>query len=210
MARFTLREEGMEIEIEAEDMDAAQASAQAWAREGDYDTTEGTVYVDVWVLPHDQEGEPDDDEAERVTVALDQPEPRCVSPDGHDWRSPHWLVGGLEENPGVWGKDGMGVLINEACLRCGCLRRTDTGAQRHDTGARGFREVTYDPAHYDVPAWDRQITAEEIAVAAEAGACDEALEWLAADSRTVGELHAHAPDWYDWARRLLTPVARAA
>lgn len=150
MAIFTLRTEGADTQIEAETMEAARGRAREWIDEGDYDASGGTVYVDVHVIPHDQDGDEDRDSAERVTVAIHQPEPRCVGDDGHDWQSPYELVGGSQENPGIWAKNGMGVVTNEACMRCGCRRRTDTGAERHDTGERPFTEVTYAPGHYDL------------------------------------------------------------
>lgn len=72
-------------------------------------------------------------------------EPTCPDHDEHDWQSPHEIVGGIKENPGVWGHDG-GVIINECCMHCGCKRVTDTAAQRHD-GER-ITEVTYEPGFY--------------------------------------------------------------
>jgi hypothetical protein len=179
--------------------------ADEWAREGDWDTSTGTVYVDVWVLEDGEGGEED-----RVTVAIHQDEPGCTAGGDHDWRSPHWLVGGIESNPGVQGSGG-GVLITEACLRCGCRRTTDTWAQRRDTGEQGLTEVTYQPGHYDLPGWDREIDADDIATAAAAGACASAVAWLEAESRTVGDLYAYSPAWYDWAmQRLLTSAREAA
>jgi hypothetical protein len=62
------------------------------------------------------------------------------------------LVGGIEENPGVWGHGG-GVVINEACVRCGCGRTTDTWAQDPSTGRQGLESVAYEEGAYDVSAW---------------------------------------------------------
>lgn len=50
-----------------------------------------------------------------------------VCPGAHDWQSPHSVVGGSADNPGVWSHGG-GVVILEVCSRCGIYRRTDTWA----------------------------------------------------------------------------------
>lgn len=192
MATYTLRDEGAELVIEAETLAEVRERAEEWTREVDWDTSGGTVYVDVSVI--DEDG----DYVETVTTAIHQPEPRCASGYEHDWESPHWLVGGLESNPGVWGHGG-GIVINEACLRCGCRRRTDTWAQRRDTGEQGLTEVTYQCDHYDVPRFARLITQDEIEAAEDADACAEAVEWLREAPRTIGDLYDHDRDWYEWA-----------
>lgn len=81
------------------------------------------------------------------TRQIDPPEPPCVDGQGHDWRSPHEIVGGIRENPGVWGHGG-GVIMHECCVRCGCRRTTDTWAQRQDTGEQGLESVEYEPGCY--------------------------------------------------------------
>ena len=53
--------------------------------------------------------------------------PDCEKGHDHDWCSPQWL-GGLSENPGVWGSRHGGVRIKEVCAHCGRYRITDTGA----------------------------------------------------------------------------------
>jgi len=145
MATYTLRGEGSEIEIQAATLADARAQATAWAEEGDWDTSDGTVYEDVRILAPDGNGELEI--IETVTVAIHQPEPRCSSNEGHDWQSPVEIVGGDARNPGVWGNDG-GVTISECCMRCGCRRHTNTWAYRRDTGEQGLREVTYTPDYY--------------------------------------------------------------
>ena len=52
-------------------------------------------------------------------------EPECTHPDGHEWHRPHEIVGGLEENPGVFGKGG-GVISRDVCRHCGLICETDT------------------------------------------------------------------------------------
>jgi hypothetical protein len=68
-------------------------------------------------------------------------------PHDHDWQSPHALVGGLKENPGVRGHGG-GVVIHEVCVHCGTLRVTDTWAQNPSTGEEGLESVRYEAGKY--------------------------------------------------------------
>lgn len=79
-----------------------------------------------------------------VTVTVEPKEPPCVNGRDHDWRSPHRIVGGLKENPGVRGHGG-GVVSTEVCGACGCERLTDTWAQDPLTGEQGLTSVTYTP-----------------------------------------------------------------
>lgn len=79
-----------------------------------------------------------------------QPEaPKCLDGkrDTHDWQSPHAIVGGIKENPGVWGHGG-GVKITEVCVRCGCGRHTDTWAQNPSTGEQGLESVRYEAGEF--------------------------------------------------------------
>lgn len=80
-------------------------------------------------------------------VAIEPEEPDCVEGKSHDWASPHRVVGGIKENPGVWGIGG-GVIIHEACLRCGCGRVTNTWAQDMTDGEQGLTSVSYEPGRY--------------------------------------------------------------
>lgn len=100
-------------------------------------------YVDTVLVDHDQ-----------YTVTREPDECGC-SGDEHDWRSPLSVVGGIAENPGVWGNGG-GVIITEVCRHCGCYRVTDTWAQRPDNGMQGLTSVEYrDPDDVSL-AWVRE------------------------------------------------------
>lgn len=79
----------------------------------------------------------------REDVAVSPMEPDCDDGGEHIWDAPHDLVGGCQENPGVWGHGG-GVVIVDVCLRCGTVRRTDTWATDR-RGREGRRAVTYEP-----------------------------------------------------------------
>lgn len=143
--------QGGDCTITACSLEEALEDARQWTRDGNWDTSSGTVYCDVWVSCEltSEEG--------KATVTIEQDEPDCVDGESHDWQSPHEIVGGCESNPGVWGHGG-GVVIHEACMHCGCERTTDTWAQRRDTGEQGLTEVTYEPGKYasEVPSREKR------------------------------------------------------
>jgi hypothetical protein len=133
-----------ETTIEAETLAQARTYAEEWTREGDWDTEQGTVWVDTYIFIQDAGG--DRERVDTITVQIDPEEPECTKT-SHDWQAPQEIVGGLEENPGVFGHGG-GVKIYECCMHCGCQKVTDTWAQRPDTGEQGLTSVTYNPDFY--------------------------------------------------------------
>ena len=134
---YVLRDEsGVTEAIDASSIVEAREAAREWARDGDWNTEEGYVYVDVAILE-------DGEVIETVTEPIGPEEPDCDCDGTHDWQSPHDIVGGLRENPGVHGHGG-GVTITACCMRCGCKRVEDTWAQRRYTGEQGFTEITYE------------------------------------------------------------------
>ena len=137
-----------DIEIEAE---TAEEAAQEYVDGGDWETTGETWWIDIRCTPLDDAGEEIEDDAETITIAVEQEEPECQEAD-HDWCSPLEVVGGIESNPGVWGHGG-GVKITEVCRHCGAYRITDTWAQRQDTGEQGFRSTEYRDADSDSLEW---------------------------------------------------------
>ena len=68
------------------------------------------------------------DRVESVTAEIDPTPPECEEDKEHDWQSPHEVVGGIEENPGVWGNAG-GVIVTEVCAHCGAYKVTNTWDQ---------------------------------------------------------------------------------
>lgn len=142
MPKYELREQGHAFTtIDAESAEAALDAADEPSR-SDYGDTPGTYYAD-W---HAVNVDDSDDRASR-SYAMPEPEPECPDHAEHDWQSPHEIVGGVAENPGVHGHGG-GVIITECCMHCGCKRTTDTWAQRSDTGEQGLTEVSYELAFY--------------------------------------------------------------
>ena len=140
---------GCEPEYLTGTLEEANERAVEAGGEGDWDTSEGPVYVDVVI---EEEGEEEWEWRDSITVTIPVPEPDCEEGEEHDWVSPHELVGGIVENPGVWGHGG-GVLILEVCCRCGTYRETDTWAQRRDTGEQGLTEITYREADEASGTW---------------------------------------------------------
>jgi len=139
---WILREEGYDYaEVEASSMQEALEIACDGVDRGNYSDAEGTIWIGVSVRC-ELTGEEDS-----ATVTCEPEEPSCDAGDDHDWQSPHALVGGLEENPGVHGHGG-GVIIDEVCVLCGCGRTTDTWAQDRSTGRQGLRSVSYEPGRY--------------------------------------------------------------
>ncbi len=129
-------------------LDEAREAADAWARDGSYDDESSTVWVEIQILdPARYEPRADsvrDAIEETVTVQIDPRAPRCAEGRAreHEWISPIEIVGGIPENPGVWGHGG-GVVITEVCAHCGCARKNDTWAQDH-SGRQGLTSISYD------------------------------------------------------------------
>lgn len=128
--------------VSAQSMADALEEAESWVRGGDWLMDgEGTAYVTARIRDLAT------DEEDSVTVTIEPDEPACVDGEAHDWQAPHALVGGIKENPGVWGHGG-GVKIREVCLRCGCGKLTDTWAQNPSTGEQGLTSVKYTAGQY--------------------------------------------------------------
>lgn len=72
-------------------------------------------------------------------------EPEC-SEASHKWESPYELVGGIKDNPGVWGKGG-GVIVKEVCSHCSLMRVTDTWTTDYSTGEI-YTSISYSRESY--------------------------------------------------------------
>ena len=86
------------------------------------------------------------------TVVIDPAEPECADGCEHDWCSPHDVVGGLRENPGVYGHGG-GVISTEVCSHCGAYRTTDGWATDRADGTQGHTEISYRHADDSSRSW---------------------------------------------------------
>jgi hypothetical protein len=120
------------VEIEAE---SAEDAAAEYVEP--YDPGETTYWVDVRVSR-----DPSLEDEARHKIAVDPPAPACAEGHEHDWRAPFEVVGGIRENPGVWGHAG-GVRITEVCYHCGAYRDTDTWATDPSDGTQGHASTRY-------------------------------------------------------------------
>jgi hypothetical protein len=149
-------------EVEYPDAETCREAAQRYVDEGGWNDAEGETFwvnVSAWRLAYTWD--PDDQDLielrvddESHLIAIEPDEPECSSGDGHDWQSPHGVLGGLEDNPGVW-CNGGGVIIREVCAHCGVYRVTDTWAQDSATGQQGLESVEYLDSDDDSLDWIR-------------------------------------------------------
>jgi hypothetical protein len=86
------------------------------------------------------------------TVEIPPVEPECSEELGHDWRSPYSVLGGLEENPGVWGNGG-GVIMKRVCWHCGMYKVTNTWDYNPEDGTQGLTSVEYLDADDESLVW---------------------------------------------------------
>jgi hypothetical protein len=148
-----------------------------------------TVWFEMVVKEIDENGETIREESH--TVPRDPPEPKCLSGKEHDWCSPYDLVGGLKENPGVWGHGG-GVIEKDICRHCGAYRTVDTFAQNPVTGEQGLTSVTYGfPDDWSM-VWIAEQILEDKEIDCKRLVDKNGHPYLLAD---VGEDHPDVEDW---------------
>ncbi len=137
IAQWLAEENGGKWQYDALDARCVWGEVPAdWPKEIDTDAT--------WAAPrHDCSG---------TLPAKDGPE--CLDGDenSHDWQSPYSVVGGIKENPGVWGSGHGQVRICEVCACCGAYRTIDHGATNSSNGLRTTR-TSYEPADAASKEW---------------------------------------------------------
>jgi hypothetical protein len=150
---------------------SAEEAAQSYVDTGDWGDDEGkkTTYVSVTTYRKgvDADGDIVHIDEDHHTITIEAEEPDCVDGNAHQWKSPYSIVGGLKENPGVWGSGG-GVVIFECCMLCGCKKTTDTWAQNPCNGEQGLTSVEYAEGEYT-----EEVDKRLIAKAKEALGSDE-------------------------------------
>jgi hypothetical protein len=188
---LAIDEAGVEERFDAATLDAAIEQLRDWMRGAEFDTTAGTVWYDakLYAVGEDADGDETTEWVHTETVAFEQDEPDCTHNDGHDWQSPYSVVGGIKENPGVWGHGG-GVIIRACCVHCGRYKVEDTWAQRMDTGEQGLTSIKYEDADDAAENWVAISKAKDL------------LEkWEPEDADTIAEVYqaviGRAPDEYD-------------
>lgn len=142
------------VEIHASSLREAKLEAVDWVRSGDWGTAESTIWVRVEVTRTETDEDENEVEVESsgpITVAIDPDEPECAAGHEHDWRTPYAVVGGMRENPGVWGHGG-GYVSHDVCRHCGARRVSDSWAQDPETGEQGLDSVRYEERDADAIA----------------------------------------------------------
>lgn len=145
-------------EVEYPLAESGGKAARQYVEDGDWAESKETMWFNIctWQrgLMLDENGEVIEVECNKDTyiIDLDPKEPECCSEAGHNWCSPHSVVRGLHENPGVFAHGG-GVIINEVCKHCGVYRRIDTWAQNPENGMQGLISTKYIDADEDSLEW---------------------------------------------------------
>lgn len=137
--------------------DGAEAAAEyvetgEWGDRARTDWVTVTAWRRAWALDEDGELVTLILDCDRHTKEIEPDEPDCEDGQDHDWQTPHEVLGGLEENPGVWGH-GSGVVMREVCAHCGRYRETDTWAQNRETGEQGLTSIEYRDADERSREW---------------------------------------------------------
>lgn len=131
MPRYRCNDEQAVEVVTAEGLDeACDLAAESW-RAGSWDRK---CLVSVRVAELDADDRETGDACYLdVECGRDPEPPQCVA-EAHDWQSPHEVVGGLSENPGVWSTGGTTLVFRECCGRCGAYRRTTSYGSQRDPG----------------------------------------------------------------------------
>jgi hypothetical protein len=144
----------------------AEAAIEAWLTDGDWDTSEGPLYLTAYAYPIDPTtGTADGEGRVDGEATIEQDAPDCEGDEEHTWRSPHSVVGGLRENPGVHGH-GAGIIAREVCPHCGWYRVYESA--RQDGSGRYHEATSYAEPDEDSLAWVARRAARLAAESAEA------------------------------------------
>lgn len=156
LREWSVSEEGYGFAtVEADDLEAAIDAAKDEVDTSCYGERDETIWCD-YCVRNDVTGE-----YGTFSLQIDPDEPDCAAGHEHDWRTPHSVLGGLRENPGVVGHGG-GVICREVCLHCGRYQVTDTWAQNRSNGTQGLTSVTYKDADEESLAWVRRSKLRQV------------------------------------------------
>lgn len=153
MAKYRVQDDHCGDDFDAADDDAALEYGEEWLRSGDWDRSK-TLFLEAQVMPIEGDGDYGASLGSvRVTL---HPEPPQCRGEEHVWCSPYHILGGLKENPGVWGHGG-GAMVKEVCSECGVYKLTDTWATNPCDGTQGHTSVEYLPADAQSLEWVEQL-----------------------------------------------------
>lgn len=98
-----------------------------------------------------------DEDSHLIVLHPEEPECKASEDNEHWWISPYELVGGIKENPGVWGTGGCGIRSVEVCGYCGMAKIYQTASQGYDT------EYDHNSIYYSNNEADGAVTVEDLA-----------------------------------------------
>ena len=141
------------------DAESGYEAAKDYVEGGDWPSTDDegnpasfAVRVHTWRERDDDDGETEVYDEDNHLIVTHPDEPDCPeSPSGHNWESPHELVGGCDSNPGVWGIGGCGVKCTEVCTHCGMAKHETSATQGVDT-EHDHETVSYEEDFVDAEA----------------------------------------------------------
>ena len=185
--------EGIPLQLEGEPADRQALAALVESAAEDAadevvgaldDVTSTQVYwveVTCWVASAHGEAEAVRGEASR-TIHPPAPDP-CG--EDHEWSSPHSVVRGCRENPGVWGLGGTRLQVDEVCTRCGTISRTQTDTCPHGHTRRSYTAYSeLDEGHQVSVAREALGRVEAYVLAEDVGPREAAEALLAGDLLT--------------------------
>lgn len=146
-----VEETGHSETLKAASLGEALAEARSLLRAGDWGQagSRKSIHVEAVVRVLDEDGGEVGGERHPVSARIDPkpPEPEGIS---HDWQSPHQVLGGMEENPGVFGKGG-GAVVTEVCANTGWYRVTDGWDQSQ--GPEPVETIEYEEPDHESLNW---------------------------------------------------------
>lgn len=116
--------EAFNDEVEKDTIEEAFQYAEKNVRRDyqDFEWANYDVEIAIWPKHLGDDGE---DDAESRIIRIYPPEPDCINDEQkHKWGNPYEVVGGIKENPGVWGL-GSSVRTLKVCRHCGAYKQTD-------------------------------------------------------------------------------------
>ncbi len=130
--------QGIQESIEAA---TAEEAAEEYRDLGDWNLdAEGAhaFVLNLWVIPEGSEDSP-----EQFSFVMEPPIPECTG-GSHRFVSPHNLVGGCVENPGVFGGPHGGITTHSVCAHCGLERTHQSRGSLPGGGGRNFPVNQYE------------------------------------------------------------------
>ena len=207
MATWHADDGNAEVTYECE---TGREAAQQYVDDGDWGDRSETCWIEVhtWQEEEDEDGDTVRINERTYTITLEAEEPDCIDGHEHRWRTPYSLLGGLKENPGVWGHGG-GVICNEVCTLCGCKKITDTWAQNPSNGEQGLTSVEYVEGEFtdEINARHIQRAKDKLETVDTEQTGEYDFEWLDDDGDQIG---ADDDDLREYGIALLTDEENAS